>query len=686
MTNEYRIRSITGILLLVAAAATASVPATTPDPSARVELLHFADQLREVPGIDEASIEEVRSAIAVFSNTDNAECARTELLQFIEQIAAVPGVDPRAAENARQQLSTAPDEAIVPLYAALEPVRGWQQLPAVMGNLSRQIEAQQAERVRRAIDAALDPSARTDALRSDLQTFVATLRAFVPLAGPQLSGHLDVLDARIIEAGDADLAMIRKIFAQKAEAFRYELTALQIEGQPAHRLLQPVTLAEPCDSICSDDPFGICDAICGAIVSAFNTIKSGIESAISGLNSAISSLQSQLNGLISQFNSLVGQVNGFINQIAGFVTSAFNATANLFSQIGSLVTSIGTTFSNLLSGLDTLVTGFFNDLIALIPTTPEAAFNLLTGIRLTGTAWVETLIARMPILDPPCPAIGTDIGPLGVMGSLGAAQKSDGFAKLTKILYDAAPKDVPGIKAKLAAAAIYHPAEYWNLCARSRYAIAQFELDTAHRAHQSANLDATLSTRATQTSANTLSGSLTDLDGDGLRVEGKVTALDPKANELLRRLDQPLSTRVRQTSVDDLRGTLTNLDLDVGKVESKLDILGGNVRQEASNESSFQSALESFETLMTRLVIEDNLLEESNTSVISLFQLPEAYGGHLGLVRSIVSQTVDAMLAAGERTWNAQKELNGGDALVQAGDFTGAYRQFRRAYNDAVKP
>ena len=140
-----------------------------------------------------------------------------------------------------------------------------------------------------------------------------------------------------------------------------------------------------------------------------------------------------------------------------------------------------------------------------------------------------------------------------------------------------------------------------------------------------------------------------------------------------------------QTSVNTLRGTLGDLDQNVAEVGSKLDILQGNVRLKARNQSDRQAMLASFEELMSRLAVEDNLLA-SSSNVVSQYQLPEAFGGQLGLVQSIVGRTIAAMSAAGQSTNNALREYEAGNALVPVGDFAGAFKQFRKAYGEAVKP
>ena len=626
----------------------------------------------------------VCTAVVAGAETPNAECARNELLQFSVDLARVPGME-SAAENARQAIAETPDEILLTLHTSLQSVQGWQQLPDVVRSLSERTEAMQKARVERAIDQAVNGRTDdTESRRADLRMFVTMLRSFEPIA-PDLRPQLEILDSRIEMAGPEQLGEIRRIVATQAEVFHTEMLRLSVTD-PALRSLTPVVTNHSCGHVCEDDPFSICNAVCGAVLSAFNTVKQGLESAISTLQSTLNSLQNTLNGWIAEFNRLTTEVANYANQIAQFVTDAVNAAGNMFSQLATIVSNLDQTFEALWGQISGVVTGFWNDLMALVPTSPEAAFALVTQIDITNTAWVDTLLARFPVLEAPCPAFGTAVGPLGTVGTLAAAQKSDGIAKLTKILYDLAPSDVPGIKVKLLAAAVYHPAEYWNLCARSRYAIHQWDEETAHRTLLTTNLNVPLSSRGTQLSVNALRDQAAILDMEVARAEKKIDDLHPKSDELLRRLDTPLSTRVKQTSVDDLHSTIRTLDRDVAKVEAKLDVLGVNVRHEAKNESDFQAAVDAFDKLLLRLSIEDNLLESSGNTAVSLYQLPEAYGGNLGLVGSIVEKTIAALLASGQTVSSAQTDYGRANAMVSSGDFAGAYKQFRKAYSNAVKP
>ena len=64
--------------------------------------------------------------------------------------------------------------------------------------------------------------------------------------------------------------------------------------------------------------------------------------------------------------------------------------------------------------------------------------------------------------------------------------------------------------------------------------------------------------------------------------------------------------------------------------------------------------------------------------------MPEANGGHLNLVRSIVADTIAKMLATGQGVGNAQSFLAAGDAALAAQAYKLAYANYGKAYRAAA--
>jgi len=145
-----------------------------------------------------------------------------------------------------------------------------------------------------------------------------------------------------------------------------------------------------------------------------------------------------------------------------------------------------------------------------------------------------------------------------------------------------------------------------------------------------ANLDAALSTRATQASVNAVSTFVT-------------------AN-----LNVPVSTRASQASIDAIAAKLNAVSDAVlrGKIEDGLAMgCPGN---------------------------------SGHNYRISTYYLPEANNGHLLLVRTIVADTITKNQASGLDTNLANEYLARGDTAAAAGDYRGAWDQYKMAYAEAV--
>jgi hypothetical protein len=85
--------------------------------------------------------------------------------------------------------------------------------------------------------------------------------------------------------------------------------------------------------------------------------------------------------------------------------------------------------------------------------------------------------------------------------------------------------------------------------------------------------------------------------------------------------------------------------------------------------------------LMLRTQIEADLAAADSATPVALYVTPNANGGYLDLVQSIVTQTLANMQAAGASIGNnAQQFLNQANAQKAAGQFRAAYHSYRKAY------
>jgi hypothetical protein len=327
------------------------------------------------------------------------------------------------------------------------------------------------------------------------------------------------------------------------------------------------------------------------------------------------------------------QVGEYATTIGNFVDDFFDDVGVVFTDIAALPAEIETFFVGLVSDIENELVGLVTDALDAIPDSADEALALL---GLDNPDW-DGLLASAPLIDLPCPPIGTEVPGIGTMGSIQAEYTCKrGIDWAAGLIYDVVPDDIYDIPIKAAATAVYYPINYFCLCVEAQSNIAFFGDQAMHRDLVEARMDAVLSTRSSQASVNALNGSLADLDGDVAVVEAKLDVL-----------------------------------------EVKLDGL-----QLSQNQNSDTLAL--FRELVLRLNIEEHLLEHSNDFIV-LFQRPESQGGYLEEVRYIVADTIAMNTAAGERTYRALGELNDGDASYAGGDWAGAFEHYRRAYEQAVK-
>jgi hypothetical protein len=88
--------------------------------------------------------------------------------------------------------------------------------------------------------------------------------------------------------------------------------------------------------------------------------------------------------------------------------------------------------------------------------------------------------------------------------------------------------------------------------------------------------------------------------------------------------------------------------------------------------------------LIRRTQIEADLAEADNATPVALYLTPNANGGHLDLVQTIVTQTLASIQAAGGSIGNAQTFLDRANADKAVGRFKSAYGNYRKAYKAAA--
>ncbi len=231
------------------------------------------------------------------------------------------------------------------------------------------------------------------------------------------------------------------------------------------------------------------------------------------------------------------------------------------------------------------------------------------------------------------------------------------------VILEAIPSDTLAELVRIAAVVIWAIPQGVLRGFEHLYNIASACDDADHQALVSQNLDVKVSTRATQTSLDSLTNNFNTFN----------TTFNTLNTLVNSRLDVAVSTRATQASLDTFHNeftsnaTIVNTKLD--SANTKLD----NLAIQVGNNG----------TLDLRLKIEEDL-SQPGAHPIALFEIPASGGGYLDLTRSIVADTIAKMQAAGQGIGQAQAFLAAGVAAVSAHDYKAAYADFGKAYRAAA--
>jgi hypothetical protein len=186
------------------------------------------------------------------------------------------------------------------------------------------------------------------------------------------------------------------------------------------------------------------------------------------------------------------------------------------------------------------------------------------------------------------------------------------------------------------------------------------------------------------TAANVLETIIEGLEKFALVVEEHLTSC--KLNALLAQLSDVqthLSNLSNKISSAASQASVDALAVSLGNVTAPLDA-AVSTRATQSSMDTLTSMSEDQETTELRLQVELQLSD--NTRQLSMFYLPEAKGGRLGFVRSIVADTITTNEAAGLYSGTlAGQKLHAGDDAAATNDFHAAFDNYRRAYQEVVK-
>ncbi len=131
------------------------------------------------------------------------------------------------------------------------------------------------------------------------------------------------------------------------------------------------------------------------------------------------------------------------------------------------------------------------------------------------------------------------------------------------------------------------------------------------------------------------------------------------------------------TVVNTIPTQITALETDVDNRITAVDL------DMAMKFSQLSTQISDADKLRLRISIEQDLA--GSGAPVGLFVLPNSSGGYLDLARTIVSDTITKMAAAGQNVHNASAKLTQADSDIAAKKYKAAYLDLRGAYSAAVQ-
>lgn len=246
---------------------------------------------------------------------------------------------------------------------------------------------------------------------------------------------------------------------------------------------------------------------------------------------------------------------------------------------------------------------------------------------------------------------------------------------------EAVPQDLLSEVVRIAAVAIWAVPQGVLRGFEHLYNIAQACDDADQAALIAGNLDVKVSSRATQTSVDTVT---TNLATAVTNINNSFTTVQNTLSSLKTDIDN--SFTAVSTQVTNVQNALTALKTDIDNSFSAVTTQISNVQTSVNTANTKIDALNvtvvAGNDLDLRLQIEEDLANPGNHS-IALFEVPNAQGGYLDLARTIVADIIQKMTAAGQSVGNGPSFLASGDQARAAGRFKDAYAAYSKAYQAA---
>ncbi len=448
---------------------------------------------------------------------------RDDLLTFAAELEQVPGLAAAKAADLAQAVSALSPEQIARLAERAPRRTDWRALPQVLRNLDQLNAARQERLAAKAasLGAPQTPDAELEDFRQDMIFFVGNLRAFTPLdADGGLEERLAGIERQVEDLPAEHLGQLRRMYYRNTPRWLYVLRGA-LEGDKADFDLIPTIPSLDCDIGC---PCDFCDFNCNGdpFCIAARELCELTESACNLGCNTIEGLCTELDTAISDVNSAINDINGFLGDVVTFFDS-------VVTEILALPTTLGNFFTELGNDLLDLLEEGLNALLELIPDAEEllGLMGLDFDDLLAAADFFVDLVENSDPISLPCPDIGIEIGDFGTVGTPRAEYMcTRGIDWLSEKLYDLIPDDGVASAIKYPAALLYYPIKYFCMCMEAQSQLCFADGQATHRELVATNLDTLMSLVASQTSVDALQADADDIDGDIADAQSEVDEID----------------------------------------------------------------------------------------------------------------------------------------------------------------
>ncbi|HEY5610813.1 MAG TPA: hypothetical protein VIL97_06385, partial [Thermoanaerobaculia bacterium] len=470
---------------------------------------------------------------------------------------------------------------------------------------------------------------------------------------------------------DADVAMIEKarVAVEGASLQRLEIMRLAVEKLPGEattiQKLGIGAMSTDFNFNCAIDmpspvPDISLDFICNPIEDALQAVKNGI---VTTVNSLVATVRSALDTAISTVSSALTSA---INTVTSTVNSIISSITNLANQIWSFAQTIpDLAWDAIKSALNLLLDIQVGNGVTLRNLIAQGAQQGLTSMTtLLGLAdgwWSAISGFTLPAI--PCPPTGFHT-PFGDVGDGAASDNYGRYRLVIDGIVNMIPDTETSLAIKIPAQVLYLMFDFLGTC-----------LEQA-----AANAD---SSQAAERHTIVLTNFTTLQTYVGAQILGLSNQNTSQANELLALVNQQ-SDATNATMLGESAAIQSRIATHSASIQDLIDSESGEIQAALQNEgSNVRSDLSAFQTLNLRLIIE-RVLQQGTGNELATLELLQPHG-YLELVRDIVGQTLDAMLATQQGVGQAQRFYDGGVKLLNVGKEKDAFRELAKAYREATK-